>query len=85
MSGEMLRLRKAAARFDVSVDTLRRWADAGLIGRSRIGRVVYVSVAALDRLREPKYARPATTVREYRAPASEEWRDSDLWRGVRVR
>ena len=28
MSGEMLRLRKAARKYDVSVDTLRRWADA---------------------------------------------------------
>ena len=82
MSGEMIRLRKAAARFDVSVDTLRRWADAGLIGRSRIGRVVYVSAADLDRLVS---ARAVRLVPVHRAPASEEWRDSDLWRGVRVR
>ena len=81
---EMLRLRKAAARFDVSVDTLRRWVAAGLVGCGGNGRVVFVSAADIERLIAPRYARPAaTTVRAYPpAPAAEDWRRDPLWRGA---
>lgn len=79
---DMVRLRKAAARYDVSVDTLRRWAAAGLIGRSRIGRVVFVSAADIERLIAAQ-RQPVAAVRAYQpAPAAEDWRRDELWRGA---
>lgn len=95
MSGEMIRAHEAKARFGVSEDTLRRWADAGLVGRSRLsrdgrsdrGRIVKYCAADIERLQQPEYATPKRQqVRAYRpAPASEDWRNSDLWRGVVIR
>lgn len=37
---EFVRPRRAAEMFGVSERTLQRWAQAGLIGHSRIGRVL---------------------------------------------
>ena len=81
---EMVRLRAAARQYGVSVDTLRRWADAGLVGRGGHGRVVFVSAADIERIKAPRYARPAaTTVRAYPpAPAAEDWRRDPLWKGT---
>ena len=81
---EMLRLRKAARKYDVSVDTLRRWVAAGLVGCSRHGRLVFVCAADIERLIAPRYAAPQqTTVRAYPpAPAAEDWRRDPLWKGA---
>ena len=81
---EMVRLRQAARQYGISVDTLRRWIDAGLIGRGGHGRVVFVSTADIERLIAPRYAAPQqTTVRAYPpTPASEDWRRDELWRGA---
>lgn len=79
----MVRLRQAARQYGISVDTLRRWIDAGLIGRGGHGRVVFVSTADIERVIAPRYAAPATTVRAYPpAPAAEDWRRDPLWKGA---
>lgn len=84
---DMLRPRVAARRFGVSRDTLRRWADDGLIGRSRIGRVVFVRASDIEALiaSAPVASRPTRVTRPTLVPASEDWRDSELWRGVVIR
>lgn len=78
----MVRLRQAARQYGISVDTLRRWAAAGLIGRSRIGRVVFVSAADIERLIAAQ-RQPVAAVRAYQpAPAAEDWRRDELWKGA---
>lgn len=84
---DMLRPRVAARRFGVSRDTLRRWADDGLIGRTRVGRVVFVRASDIEALiaSAPVASRPTRTRSTASVPASEDWRDSELWRGVVIR
>jgi hypothetical protein len=41
MGNDMLRPSQAAARFGVSTKTLERWAASGLIGRSKVGGIVF--------------------------------------------
>jgi len=80
---EMLRVREAVALARVSEDALRRLADAGRIGRARVGRTVLYCADDIRRLIAPQYAKPAaTTVPAYPAPASEDWRDDPMWRGA---
>ncbi len=83
---DMLRPRVAARRFGVSRDTLRRWADDGLIGRTRVGRVVFVRASDIEALiaSAPVASRPTRVARPTLAPASD-WRNDPLWRGVVIR
>ncbi|MFF0542097.1 helix-turn-helix domain-containing protein [Nocardia thailandica] len=49
-----LSLAQAAARYDVSVDTLRRWIRKGRLPAVRVGpRLIRVTVADLDALTAP--------------------------------
>ena len=84
MSDGMIRFREAIRKHDVSKDTLRRWIKAGMVGRGGHGKTVYVCEADIERIKAPRYARPAaTTVRAYPpAPAAEDWRRDELWKGA---
>jgi excisionase family DNA binding protein len=51
---EWMSLQRAALRFEVSVDTLRRRVAAGELPASRMGRrLIRVRVAALERVLRP--------------------------------
>lgn len=84
MTAKMLRPKHAAERFDVSRKTLDRWAKDGLIGRSKVGGVVFLSASDIDdliRSRQerrtvlPFAAQPATST----AAPAEDWRALPLW------
>lgn len=45
MTADYLRPKAAAARFGVHRSTLADWAEKGLIGRSRVGGVVFFNAA----------------------------------------
>ncbi len=85
MTAVMLRPAHAAERFDVSRRTLDRWAEAGLIGRSKVNGVVFLSVSDIEELIASRQSRrtvlPFTTP-SVRAQSSgnDDWQNSDLWR-----
>lgn len=57
MSDQLLSISQAARRLEVSVDTLRRWADRGLIETVRLpsGHRRY-PVSAVDKIRTDRKA-----------------------------
>lgn len=83
----MLRPAVAAARFGVARQTLIDWADKGLIGRARVGRVVlYPSQDIADLI--ARNLTPRTIVPMASAttstPAADDsaWQDDPFWTGA---
>lgn len=82
---EMLRPKDAAARFRVARTTLIAWAADGLIGRSKIGGMVFypaqdiADVIALHL--KPRTIVPVVTQQSPIA-VDDGWRDSPLWAGT---
>lgn len=76
MTADMIRPRAAAAQFHVARSTLAAWADAALIGTSKIGRVRYYRASDIADLIATHEARrkvvPAATAQPDR---DESWRD----------
>jgi predicted site-specific integrase-resolvase len=81
---DMVRPKTAAKQFGVSIRTLTRWADRGLIGRSRIDRVVYLSASDIQELIDSRERRrtvlPFSTPSALTPSANDDWRNSPLWR-----
>jgi hypothetical protein len=85
MTAEMLRPKEAAARFKVARTTLVDWADAGLIGRSRVGKAVwYVADDIADVIARGLTPRTVVPISATPATQDDSWRDSDLWAGTSV-
>jgi DNA-binding transcriptional MerR regulator len=84
-AGDVIRADRAAERFGVHPRTLRRWADARLISRSRVGRMVFYSLSEIEELID-RHTTPRTVVpigsvaADSTQPGIEDWRDDELWR-----
>lgn len=79
---DWLRLTAAAARYGVSTRTLTRWANRGLIGRSRLGqRPVYVRAADIEALIERGFTLPTVVSLPATATQPSDWRALPLWQG----
>lgn len=85
MTAEYLRPADAAARFGVCERTLARWANAGLIGRSHRGRMVFYVVSdivdAIQHGLQPRTVVPLSADPSLARPESN-WRDDPLWTPV---
>lgn len=82
MSGDYLRTQDACERFALSRWTLIRWANAGLISRTRKGRITRYRASDIEELLAahttartviPMAAKPED------ARPEPDWRDADLW------
>lgn len=81
-AAEYLRTRDACERFGVSRWTLARWADAGRIGRTRIGGVVRYRASDIAELMEA-HTTPRAVVPMVAPPAAtsaSDWRSDPFWR-----
>ena len=80
---EFLRPAAAAARFHVARQTLAEWADDGLIGRSKVGRLVLYPAADIAELIAANLTR-RTVVPVRPAAVGGDWESDEFWqRGAR--
>ena len=81
-----LRPREASKRFGVSERTLARWAEAGLIGRSVVGRVTLYPASDVAELIASRLTRrmvvPMPATGRATTDADDAWRGDELWAGT---
>ena len=77
----MLRPAQAARRFCVSKRTLNRWADAGLIGRAKEGRVVWLNARDIAELIDARTTRRVIVPMPAAAAVAPvaDWRRDEFW------
>jgi hypothetical protein len=79
---EFMRPQAAAEHFGVSVDSLQRWAKAGLVGRSRVGgHAFYRTSDIADVISAPLRARTVVPMQAHAAP-DDGWRTDPFWTGA---